>query len=64
MVSIIVVTLLAGLIPAFKASRLNPIDALSTGKTARTYQPAFGVAKTLLLLLALYSIFFCVTHSA
>lgn len=28
MVSIIVVTLLAGLIPAFKASRLNPIDAL------------------------------------
>lgn len=27
-VSIIVVTLLAGLIPAFKASRLNPIDAL------------------------------------
>lgn len=28
MASIIVVTLLAGLIPAFKASRLNPIDAL------------------------------------
>jgi len=28
MISIIVVTLLAGLIPAFKASRLNPIDAL------------------------------------
>ena len=28
MLSIIVVTLLAGLIPAFKASRLNPIDAL------------------------------------
>lgn len=27
-ISIIVVTLLAGLIPAFKASRLNPIDAL------------------------------------